>query len=68
MEDEQCGRWEATPEDLKVEARRLREVVAKAHRDTMYAIASDDPHDWKKGLRIVNGDMASEIKRPRGSD
>jgi hypothetical protein len=28
-EDEQCGRWETTPEELKAENKKLREMVAK---------------------------------------
>jgi hypothetical protein len=29
-EDEQCGRWETTPEDLKTEVKRLRTALEKA--------------------------------------
>jgi hypothetical protein len=28
-EDEQCGRWETTPQELKAEVRTLREMVSK---------------------------------------
>ena len=28
-EDEQCGRWETTPEELKTENKKLREMVGK---------------------------------------
>jgi hypothetical protein len=39
-EDEQCGRWETTPEELKAEVRRLRTVLERiryrcTHLDSM---------------------------------
>ena len=66
-EDEQNGRWETTPGELKAEVRRLRGVIDKVRRDADWATAGDDPHDWRKGLEIIKTDLDEENRRPRGS-
>ena len=32
-EDEQCGRWETTPGELKLEVRRLRDTLEKVDKN-----------------------------------
>ena len=40
---------------------RLRRVVEKARRECLWALASLDPHDWKKGLSIIETDLDREL-------
>ena len=49
------------------ELSRLRDAIVKAERDVRYALAGDDPHDWRKGLEIVQtdlGEICRELETP----
>jgi hypothetical protein len=54
-EDEQCGRWETTPGELKLEVRRLRDTLEKVDKNLqaiiVYAKAGSELERTALGAR-----------------